>query len=72
MLFWDSSGPILDHYQDHGQTVNSTQYCAILEEELKSAFSSKQRGMMLNEVVQHCDNAQPHTATAEMIWKLKF
>jgi hypothetical protein len=32
MLFCDN-GPMLEHYQDCGQTVNSAQYCAVLEEE---------------------------------------
>jgi len=29
-LFWDMHGPILMHFQAHGQTVNSANYCAIL------------------------------------------
>jgi hypothetical protein len=31
-LFWDFNGPILERYTDCGQSVNSTQYCAMLEE----------------------------------------
>jgi hypothetical protein len=34
VMFWDFNGPILEHYQDCRQTVNSAQYCAMLEEEL--------------------------------------
>jgi len=45
MLFWDFSGPILKHYQDHGQMVSSAWYCAVLEEEFKPATCSKCRGM---------------------------
>jgi hypothetical protein len=30
-MFCNFNGPILEHYQDHGQRVNSTQYCATLE-----------------------------------------
>ena len=30
MLFWDMHGPILVHFQAHGQTVNSANYCAML------------------------------------------
>jgi len=29
-LFWDFNGPILQHYQDCGQMVNSAWYCAML------------------------------------------
>jgi len=29
-LFWDMHGPILVHFQAHGQTVNSANYCAML------------------------------------------
>jgi len=38
MLFWDLNGPILEHYQDHGQVVTSAWYCAMLEEEMKHAM----------------------------------
>jgi hypothetical protein len=41
------SGPVFEHCQDHLQTVNSAQYCAVLEEELKSAILSKDREMMI-------------------------
>jgi hypothetical protein len=57
MLVWDSNGSILKHYQDHGQTVNSVQYCPVLGEELKPTIHSKYRGMLTNGVVLHHDNA---------------
>jgi hypothetical protein len=47
-LFWDPKGPILEHYQDGGQTINITRYCAILEEEMEAATGSKCRGMLTN------------------------
>jgi len=73
-LFWDFNGPILEHYQDHGQAVSSARYCAMLEEKLKPAIRSKHRGMLTDGVVLHRDNARPHTAaaTVETIRKLKF
>jgi len=40
------NGPILEHYQDYGQTVNSAQYCSMLEEEFNPAIHSKHRGML--------------------------
>jgi len=63
MLFWDLNGPILDHYQGHGQMVNSsTWYYAMLEEELKPAIHSKHKRMLTYGVALHHDNAQAHTA----------
>jgi hypothetical protein len=51
------NGQILESYQDHGQTVNSAQYCATLEEELKPTICSEHRGMLTNGAVLHHDNA---------------
>jgi len=39
-------GPILQHYQDHGQTISSAWYCALLEECLKPTIHSECRGML--------------------------
>jgi hypothetical protein len=55
-LFWDFNGTIFKHYHDHGQTVNSTRHCAMLEEELKPTICSKRRGVLINGVVLHHDN----------------
>jgi hypothetical protein len=49
-LFRDFKGLILKHYQDHRQMVNSAQYCAMLEEEMKLTICSKHRGMLKNGV----------------------
>jgi hypothetical protein len=38
--------------------------CAILEEEFISAICSKCKGMLINGVVLHHDNARCHTAAA--------
>jgi len=45
-LFWDMHGPILVRFQAHGQTVNSANYCAMLQNELKPAICKKRRGML--------------------------
>jgi heme/copper-type cytochrome/quinol oxidase subunit 1 len=45
-LFWDMHGPILVHFQAHGQTVNSANYCAMLRNELKPAICKKRRGIL--------------------------
>jgi hypothetical protein len=64
----------LEHYQDDGRVVTSARYCALLEEELKSAIQSKSRGMLANGVVLLHNNTQPHAAaaTVETIRELKF
>jgi hypothetical protein len=57
-------GPILKHYENCGHTINSAQYCAILEEELKPIIHSKCRGILTNGLVLDHDNTQPHMTTA--------
>jgi hypothetical protein len=37
-LFWDTNGPILKHYREIGETVNSVRYSTMLEEKLKPAI----------------------------------
>jgi hypothetical protein len=32
-LFWDTDGPMLEHYQDHGMMVYSAWCCTVLDEE---------------------------------------
>jgi histone-lysine N-methyltransferase SETMAR len=73
-VFWDWKGPILEHYQEKGQTVNSERYSVMLESELKPAIRSKRRGMLSTGVILHHDNARPHTAarTIEAVHKMKF
>jgi len=62
--FWDMHGPILVHFQAHGQTVNSANYCAMLQNELKTAIRKKRRGMLSKKVLLHHDKARHHTAAA--------
>jgi len=73
-LFWDMHGPILVNFQAHGQTVNSANYCALLQNELKPAICKKRRGMLSKKVLLHHDNARPHTAaaTVETVQQLGF
>ena len=72
-VFWDSQGPVLEHYQERGTTINSARYSEMLTDRLKPAIWSKCRGLLSKVVLLH-DNALPHTAahTAEMLQKLKF
>jgi histone-lysine N-methyltransferase SETMAR len=73
-LFWDINGLILEHYMEHGHTVNSERYSALLKDKLKPAIHSKQRGMLSKAVLLHHDNARPYAAAAtiETIQKLNF
>jgi hypothetical protein len=43
ILFWDINGPILKHYMEHGKTVNSERYSAMLTDKLKPAIRSKRK-----------------------------
>ena len=73
-VYWDLQGPVLEHYQERGKTINSAQYNEILTDKVKPAIRSKRRGLLSKGVVLLHDNARPHTAahTAETLRKLKF
>jgi len=51
MSFTDLGGPILEHCQEKGGTVNNECYCALLTNELKPAICTRQRGQMLQTVI---------------------
>jgi hypothetical protein len=72
-LFWDMSGPILEHHQEKGETINSVRYGAMLEKKLEPAIRSLLRVLLSKGALLH-DNARPHTAAATVatIQKLKF
>jgi hypothetical protein len=57
ILFRDIIGPILEHYMEHGQTVNSERYSAMLKDKLKPTICSKWRGLLLKQCFLHHDNA---------------
>jgi histone-lysine N-methyltransferase SETMAR len=73
-LFWDVNGPIIEHYQEKGGTVNSVRYSTMLEEKLKPEIRSCRRGLLSKCVLLLRDKAQPHTAAATVttVQKLKF
>ena len=73
-VFWDSQGPVLEHYQERGTTINSAWHSEMLTERLKPAIWSKCWGLLLKCVVLLHNNARPHTAayTPEMLQKFKF
>ena len=67
---WDSQGPVLEHYQERGPTINNAWYSEMLTDRLKPAIQSKCQGLLSKGVVLLHDNACQHTA--EMLQKLKF
>ena len=70
----DLQGPVLEHYQERGTTVNSTRYSEMLTDSPKPAIQSKPRGLLSKGVVLLHDGARPHTGahTSETHRKLKF
>ena len=64
MLFWDSRGPLVEHYMPRETTVTSASYCDLLQNHLKPAIRSKCRGLLMTGVLLQHDNVQPHTAHA--------
>jgi len=73
-VFWESQGPILEHYMEKGVTVTSVNYCNMLRNELRPAVRSKRRGRLTQGVLLLHDNARPHTAhlTINTIQKLNW
>jgi len=73
-VFWDSQGPILEHYQERGSTINCVRYSEMLIDKLKPEIRSKRPGQLSKGNVLLHDNARSHTAahTVETIQKLKF
>ena len=67
-------GPILEHYQGRGSTINSARYNEMLIDRLKPEIRSKRRGQLSKGIVLLHDNAHPHTVahTVETLQKLKF
>ena len=63
-LFWDSRGPLVEHYMAKGTTVTSASHCDLLKNHLKPAIRSKRHGLLITCVLLQHDNAQPHTACA--------
>ena len=71
---WDSQGPVLEHYQERGSTINNACYSEVLIDRLKPEIRSKRWGHLSKGIVLLHDNARPHTAahTVETLQNLKF
>ena len=67
-VFWDSQGPILEHYMEKGVTVTSINYSNMLKNELRPAIRLKWRGRC-SAVTRQCTlsygtpHHQHHSAT---------
>ena len=74
-LFWDSRGPLGEHYMPRGTTVSSASCCDLHKKNnLQRAVRSKRRGLLTPGVLLRHGNAQPHTArsTAATIEDIHF
>lgn len=63
-FFWDMKGPILTTIQAHGETMNSSTYRALPQDQVKSPIHHKQQRLLSKWVLLNYDNGRPHTATA--------
>jgi histone-lysine N-methyltransferase SETMAR len=73
-IFWDSQGPILETYPEHGTIVTNATYSDMLQREMKPAIRSKRRGRLSEGAFLLHDNAHPRTAarTLETLRKLMW
>jgi hypothetical protein len=75
IVFWDSQGVLLAHFQKRGKNVSFASYCKVLLK-LRDAISRKRPGQLARGVLLHHANARPHTARAtqeriqELQWEL--
>jgi histone-lysine N-methyltransferase SETMAR len=72
LLFLDMEGTILAHFNPEGETVNSQNYCDVLQMGLKPSIRSKRREKLRKDVILLHDNAHPHRTnqTVEIIYEL--
>ena len=61
-VFWESQGPIFEHYMEKSVTVTIVSYCNMLRNELRPAIRLKRRGRLTQDVLLLHGNARPHTA----------
>ncbi|PNF40213.1 hypothetical protein B7P43_G08284 [Cryptotermes secundus] len=62
-FFFDSKGPLLVEFLEHGTTVSAQRYEDTLQK-LRRAIKSKCPGMLSNGIIIPHDNARPHTANS--------
>jgi hypothetical protein len=67
IIFWDSQGVLLAHFQKHGKNVNSALCCEVLFK-LFDAIGRKFPAQLATQVLLHHDNAQ--AIIPELQWEL--
>ena len=72
--FWESQGPLMEHYRERGSTVKNVRCIELLCNKLKPAIRSKGRGLLSDGVVLLHEKACPHTGahTVVTLKKLNF
>jgi hypothetical protein len=68
------NGPLLEHYQEKGETVNSVRYNTMMEETPEPAIPSCCQELLSKGVLLLHDILRPHTAAATVttVQKLEF
>lgn len=66
-VFWDSQGVIYEEYLSKGQRINADIYAETLFN-LQKAIKTKHPGNLLRRIVLLHDNAQPHTASSQLLF----
>jgi hypothetical protein len=75
IVFWDSQGVLLAHFQKYGENVHFASFCEVLLE-LWDVIRRRPSGQLARGVLLHHDNDRLHTAratqgrTQELHWEL--
>jgi histone-lysine N-methyltransferase SETMAR len=71
-LFWDMESGICVHFTTKGETVNSQNYCDVLQKKLKPATRSRHREKLRKDAILLHDNPCPHMTnqTVETVNKM--
>lgn len=64
-VFWDANGILFIDYLEHGKTINSQYYIALLEKLLEE-IHEKRPGMQRKKILYHQDNAPAHRSMLTM------
>ena len=71
-VFWESQGPVLEHYEERGTTINSAWYSEKLTDRLQFQANAED---YCRQVLCCCTTMPVHILLrtfAEALWKLKF
>jgi histone-lysine N-methyltransferase SETMAR len=71
IMFWDSQGVLLAHFQKRGENVHSASNCKVLLK-LRDAIHRKHPGQLVRKPLLHHDNERLHTATQDRVQELQL